>query len=194
MCFSLVYIGGSQREGDQDFGRPQDIIGAALNSTQRRGKRCNNLQPPSVVCEKPRERCATTAGGGAPASGGCELEAVRRAQRLWALLLLMILLSASVPIFIGWFEAGASFADFLRKSFGPLSERHGPVRWAVRGKRGSLGGRKFGPPIRKLGPLEAPVSTRHPKAPTEDRNTAQCSPIRTSWPSSAPVIQPKLNP
>ncbi len=28
----------------------------------------------------------------------------------------------------------------------------------------------FGPPIRKLGPLEAPVSTCHPKAPMEDRN------------------------
>ncbi len=70
----------------------------------------------------------------------------------------------SVPIFIGWFEAGAFWADFLRKSLGPLSERQGPVRGAVRGKRGGLG---------KLGPLEAPVSTRHPKAPTEDRNTGR---------------------
>ncbi len=42
----------------------------------------------------------------------------------------------SVPIFIGWCEAGAFWADFLRKPFGPLSERHGPVRGAVRGKRG----------------------------------------------------------
>ncbi len=60
----------------------------------------------------------------------------------------------SVPIFIGWFEAGTFWADFLRKSLGPLSERHGPVRGAVRGKRGGLGGRR---------PPNAKFWTPHPK-------------------------------
>ncbi len=69
----------------------------------------------------------------------------------------------SVPIFIGWFEAGTFWADFLRKSLGPLS--------------GAPPKAKSWTPIRKLGPLEAPVSTRHPKAPTEDRNTGRCTAV-----------------
>ncbi len=67
----------------------------------------------------------------------------------------------SVPIFIGWVEAGAFWAYFLRKSLGPLSERHGPVRGVVRGKRGGLGGRS--PPKSKIldPPSESWVPWRH---------------------------------
>ncbi len=96
-------------------------------------------------------------------------------------------LAPSVPIFIGWFEAGAFWADFLRKSLGPLSERHRPVRGAFRRKRGGLGGRSpnFGPPSeswvpwrhlfrrairkppRKIGTLLAPPTCKRtrPKCP-----------------------------
>ncbi len=68
---------------------------------------------------------------------------------------------SSVPIFIGWFEAGAFWANFIRKLKGPIFERHGrsPPKskildppsesWVLQRHRGSpcTGTREAGSPV-----------------------------------------------
>ncbi len=87
----------------------------------------------------------------------------------------------SVPIFIGWVRLGRSrriLSLFSPKVIGAPIRKTRAREGGRSGETGGFGGaeppqkQNFGPPIRKLGPLEAPVSTRHPKALTEDRNTA----------------------